>query len=321
MNSKINNKNKIVILSILALLFALIFLFYDIKPGIFEYTMGLRLPRFVAIILAAICIGSSTYIFQTLTSNVIITPSLLGMNSLYTLLNTSIVFLLGSSSLLFVNSYLSYGITLILMGISAIVIYGYIFDKTNNNILLILLIGTIVSTLFGSIQQSMIRIMDPNEYDSLLNSLIASFSNVNSALIGVSIVLIILCFYIFRKEISYLNVLILGKTMSINLGVDYNLVSKKLLIFVSLLIAICTSLVGPITFLGLIVVNIARNIFKSYKYNLLMIGSVLLGIIFLFGSQFIIQHIFVYAVPISVFVNLFGGIYFLILLLRERGKM
>lgn len=321
MKNKINNKNKIVILSILAVLFSTLFLFYDIKPGIFEYTMNLRLPRFIAIMLAAVCIGASTYIFQTLTSNIIITPSLLGMNSLYTLINTSIVFLLGSSSLLFVNSYLSYGITLVLMCISAILIYGYIFDKTNNNILLILLIGTVISTLFGSLQQSMIRIMDPNEYDSLLNSLIASFNNVNSALIGISILLIIFCFYFFKKEISYLNVLTLGKNVSINLGVDYNLVSKRLLIFVSILIAICTSLVGPITFLGLIVVNIARSIFKSYKYDLLMIGSILLGVIFLFGAQFIIEHIFVYAVPISVFVNLFGGIYFLILLLRERGKM
>lgn len=320
---KTNKKDKrtIVVLSIISLASFVLFLFYDIKPNIFAFSMSLRLQKFFAIIICAICIGISTYVFQALVNNMIITPSLLGMNSLYTLVNTLVVFVFGIQSIFFINPYLSFGLVLTLMLIVSVILYGYLFKKTNYNILFILLIGSIISTLFSSIQNSLVRIMDPNAYDSLLTSLVASFNTVNSNLIGLSAIILILCIYIFRKDLSYLNILILGKNTSINLGIDYDRVSRRLLILVSILVALSTALVGPVTFLGLIVVNIGRSLIKTYRYQALIMATILLGFIFLFISQVLIEHVFNYAVPISVFINIFGGAYFLILLLRERGSM
>lgn len=319
MNKK--NNRIILILSILAIISIVLYLFYDINPEIIEFALSLRIPKLFAMMLAAICISISTYVFQTIVSNYLITPSLLGMNSLYLLVQTSIVFILGSGHYLFTNQYISFVLVLTIMSIISIFLYSYLFKKTDYNIVYILLIGTVISTLFSSMQQSMIRVMDPNEYDSLLNSLVASFSNIKSDLIVIGYILVALLLIFFRKDFKNLDVMSLGKNISINLGVDYDRVSQRLLLVVSILIAISTALVGPVTFLGLIVVSISRNILNSYRYNILMTGSPLLGVVMLLFSQLIIEHIFTYSIPVSVFINIFGGLYFLYLLIKDKGKM
>lgn len=318
-----NNKNFriILILNILAIISIFLYLFYDINPEIIKFALSLRIPKLLAMILAAICISISTYVFQTIVSNYLITPSLLGMNSLYLLIQTGIVFVLGSSSYLFTNQYISFVFVLIIMSIISIFLYSYLFKKTDYNIVYILLIGTILSTLFNSMQKSMIRVMDPNEYDSLLNSLVASFSNIKSDLILIGYILVIVLLICFRKDFKNLDVMSLGKNISINLGIDYDKESQTLLLIVSILVAISTALVGPITFLGLIVVSIIRNIINSFRYNILMTGSAILGIVILLFSQLIIEHIFKYSIPVSVFINIFGGLFFLYLLIKDKGKI
>ncbi len=318
-----NNKNFriILILSILAIISIFLYLFYDINPEIIKFALSLRIPKLLAMILAAICISISTYVFQTIVSNYLITPSLLGMNSLYLLIQTGIVFVLGSSSYLFTNQYISFVFVLIIMSIISIFLYSYLFKKTDYNIVYILLIGTVLSTLFNSMQKSMIRVMDPNEYDSLLNSLVASFSNIKSDLVFIGYILVIVLLICFRKDFKNLDVMSLGKNISINLGIDYDKESQTLLLIVSILVAISTALVGPITFLGLIVVSIVRNIINSFRYNILMTGSAILGIVILLFSQLIIEHIFKYSIPVSVFINIFGGLFFLYLLIKDKGKI
>ena len=62
----------------------------------------------------------------------------------------------------------SFAVDLVIMGVTATVIYSYLFQKTNHNVLYVLLIGTVLTSFFSSIQSTLTRVMDPNEYDSLL---------------------------------------------------------------------------------------------------------------------------------------------------------
>ena len=130
--------------------------------------------------ITAFAIGAATIIFQSVINNTIVTPCLLGMNALYTLIHTSVVFVLGSGSILFTNDNLSFLVDLVLMGIIATVVYSWLFKMTGHNVLYVLLVGTVLTSFFSSIQSTLTRVMDPNEYDTLLTSLVASFSNVNS---------------------------------------------------------------------------------------------------------------------------------------------
>lgn len=315
------NEQKLLIMAAVALLCAVAYMLVDINfenQKLMQYALRLRFPKLIAMAIAAVTIGGASIVFQSIINNTIVTPCLLGMNSLYTLIHTAVVFFAGSASVLAVNANLSFAVDVVLMGIVATVIYSYLFKKTRHNVLYVLLVGTVMTSFFGSIQTTLTRVMDPNEYDSLLASLVASFNNINSEIILFSILLIAGVVIVLRKELALLDVLTLGKHQAINLGVDYDRCIRKLLIGVTLCIAVATAMVGPISFLGLIIANLSRQLLKTYRHTHLILGSALFGMIVLMGGQLIVEHVYVYAVPISVFITVGGGIYFLYLLLTKR---
>lgn len=176
----------------LVVLFAALYQFAFVNPKFFSYAMSIRLPRLIVLLTAGTAISAAAIIFQTIIRNNIVTPCLLGMNSLYLLIHTGVVFFLGSRSEFATNPVYAFAVDIIVMGTAASFIYYSIFQKTGGNVLYVLLIGTVLTTFFSSMQNSLTRIMDPNEYDALLNSLVASFTNVNAACIIPGIVLLAL---------------------------------------------------------------------------------------------------------------------------------
>lgn len=321
MNKRAYRKNiiKLIVIALIAIIIVAAFLFIGVKfhnHKLLRYAMKLRIPKVIAMIITAFAIGAATIIFQSVINNTIVTPCLLGMNALYTFIHTSVVFVLGSGSILFTNDNLSFLVDLVLMGIIATVLYSWLFKMTGHNVLYVLLVGTVLTSFFSSIQSTLTRVMDPNEYDTLLTSLVASFSNINSGIIIFSVIILALIVVIFRKELALLDVITLGKEQAINLGVNYDRCIRRLLLAVTLCIAVATAMVGPISFLGLIIANISRQLLKTYRHTQLIAGAALIGVIALIGGQFIVERVFVYSIPISVFITVAGGIYFLYLILK-----
>ena len=112
----------------------------------------------------------------------------------------------------------------------------------------------------------------------------------------------------------------LGREQAINLGVDYDRVMKKMLIVIVLLTSVATALVGPITFLGLLVVNISRQLISSYKHSMLGIATILISVIALIGGQLLVEQLMDFGVSVSVIINFIGGIYFIYLVMKERNR-
>lgn len=323
MNTVAYRKNirKLLIMVALAALAAAAYMLVEVNfenQKLFAYAMKIRTPKLIAMLITAFAIGGASIVFQSVINNTIVTPCLLGMNSLYTLIHTAIVFFAGAGSLLATNANLAFAADLILMGAVATVVYSYLFKKTKHNVLYVLLIGTVLSSFFSSIQTTLTRVMDPNEYDSLLATLVASFSNINSEIIVFSIVVLGAVIFFLRKDLALLNVITLGREQAINLGVDYDRTIRRLLLGVTLCIAVATAMVGPISFLGLIIANLSRQLLKTFRHSQLIVGSALFGMIVLVGGQLIVEHVFAYAIPVSVFITVGGGIYFLYLLLANR---
>ena len=292
---------------------------YPEKPKLFHYILSLRFPTLICMVIASIAIGAATLIFQSIVNNKIVTPALLGMNSIYSFLHTAAVFVFGTGSVLYLNANLAFAVDLILMGVVATLVYWYLFKLTGHNVLYIMLIGTVLSSLFGSIQSAMIRVMDPNEYDALLTTLVADFNNVNGEIIMFAVISLLMIMIVLRKDLKLLDVITMGRDQAINLGVDYDHVIRRLLFGVVLCIAVATATIGPVSFLGLIVANLSRQILKTYKHLSLILGAGLMGMISLIGGQMVSQHVFHFTVPVSTFVTIAGGIYFLYLLLFKKG--
>lgn len=315
------NIQKLVVMTVLVLLTSAAYMLVDVNfesEKLFWYAMKIRTPKLMVMLITAFAIGGASIVFQSIINNTIVTPCLLGMNSLYTLIHTGVVFFVGSGSLLASNPNAAFAVDLVLMGLTATIIYSYLFQKTNHNVLYVLLIGTVLTSFFSSIQTTLTRVMDPNEYDNLLSTLVASFSNINSEIIIFSVIVLAIVIFALRKELALLNVITLGKEQAINLGVDYDSCIRRLLLGVTLCIAVATAMVGPISFLGLIIANLSRQLLKTYRHSQLILGSALFGMVVLVGGQLIVEHIFTYAIPVSVFITVGGGLYFLYLLLTNR---
>lgn len=316
-----SNKTKLIIMTVIVLFCSLAYMFVSVQfgnPKLFRYAMKIRTPKLVVMLITAFAIGGASIVFQSIINNTIVTPCLLGMNALYTLIHTVVYFFAGAASIFAVNANVSFVMDLLLMGATATFIYSYLFKKTNHNVLYVLLIGTVLTSFFSSIQTTLTRIMDPNEYDTLLGTLVASFSNINTEIIMLSVIVLVALVFVLRRDLALLDVLTLGRDQATNLGVDYDRSIRRLLLGVTICIAVATAMVGPISFLGLIIANLSRQLLKTYRHTQLVLGATLFGMIVLIGGQCIVERVFVYSIPISVFISVGGGIYFLYLLLRNR---
>ncbi|MCR5126434.1 MAG: iron chelate uptake ABC transporter family permease subunit [Treponema sp.] len=319
--ANLSKKSKIIILLMITLVVAAFYLAFGLRfsnTRLLHYQLEKRIPKIVAIALAAFSIGSASIVFQSVINNTIVTPCLLGIDVLYTLVHTLVYFFAGAASVIVTNKNLSFAFDLVIMAAVSMVIYSYIFKKTGSNVLYVILIGTVLTSLFGSLQSTVTRIMDPNAYETLLTTLVASFDNANTSIMILSVFVLILIALFFHKDLRLLDVLTLGKDKSINLGVDYDRSIRHLLLAVTFYMTVATALVGPLAFLGLIIANLSRQLMQTYRHAFLISASVLFGMIVLFAGQFFVERIFSYNIPVSVFITTGGGIYFLYLILRKR---
>ena len=156
-------KKKTFILSIIAILLILLYIFYQLTGNI-GYILPRRIIKVVAIILTGGSIAFATTIFMTITNNRILTPSIMGIDSLYMLTQTFIVFIFGSKSLVMMNSNINYLLSISVMVIFSLLFYRLLFKGENNNIYFLLLIGMILGTFFSSFTSFMQVLIDPNEF-------------------------------------------------------------------------------------------------------------------------------------------------------------
>ncbi|MCI6692855.1 MAG: iron chelate uptake ABC transporter family permease subunit [Clostridium sp.] len=311
------NKRKIIILSLIAIISLVLFVVWGLTVKNYRFNLSIRIPKVLGILIAGTTISVASILFQTITNNRIITPSIIGLDSLYGLVQTLVVFIFGSTSIFMVNKTINFLLSASLMVTLAMILFKVVLKKGNNNIFFLLLVGTVIGTLFRSLSSFMQVIIDPNEFDALQAKLFASFSLVNTRILVVSVIILVIMGVILYRDFNKLDVMSLGREQAINLGVDYDKFSKKILFFVAILVSLSTALVGPITFLGIIVVNLTYEITKTYKHSVLLIVGTLISIIALVGGQFLVERVFNFTTTISIIINFIGGVYFINLLLKE----
>ena len=314
------NNRKLIILTIVALSLIGLFLTIGVNSVNFQYAMYRRIPKIAAMVLTGAAIGFSSLIFQTVTNNRILTPSILGLDSLYVLLQTTIVFILGSSSILISNGNINFILTIFVMIIFSSILYKFVFRKGSKNIFTILLIGVICGTLFESLTNFMQVLTDPTEFLTVQDKMMASFNNINSKILFLASVVIVISIAYCYDIVKVLDVMSLGRDEAISLGVDYDKMSKKILVIVVLLTSISTALVGPVTFLGLLVVNIARQMINTYRHEILGFAVIIISIIALVGGQLVVEQFLNFGTSVSVIINFIGGIYFIYLVMKERNR-
>lgn len=306
-------------LTVLALLLCGLYLTYN-TYGNFQFAWMLRGKKVAAFLLVALATGIATVSFQTLTQNQFLTPNILGLDSLYVLIQTLLFFFVGGVNMLSQEQTATFLISIFLMALLSLLLANVLLKQQQNNLFILLMLGMILGTLFSSTSNFLQVIMDPNEYDLLQGRLFASFSNINTTHLGLAAGIILLGSLVLLAANRYLDVLHLGDDQATNLGIPLKKFQILILFLVSLLTGTATALVGPITFLGFIVANISYQLIPTYRHSYLFPTAVLLGIIFLVGSQFLVEQVFQLKTTVSVVTQFVGGLYFIGKIIYERRR-
>ena len=286
----LNDNKKILFLLLFCILIIALFIFGNLNSRNYSYNLSKRIPKIIAVIMTGTSIACSTVIFQTITNNRILTPSILGMDSIYTFVQTACAFIFGINSIAITDNRINFIISSCAMIVFSAVLYKIVFTKTNN-VFLLLLVGTVFGTLFRSLSSFMQVLIDPSDFISLQSKLFASFNNINVNIILIALIILLITFVLFIKDLKALDVMNLGRSISINLGVEHDKKVKKLLIIVAVLVSIATALVGPVTFLGILVSNITYEVLKTYKHSYILAFSSIISVTSLVLGQYIVERV------------------------------
>ena len=308
----------LIILIVLVVVSSFLFLMYGLNPNSYQYALSLRVPKLIAIALTGSGIALSSVIFQTVTNNRILTPSVLGLDSLYNLFQTLIVFVFGSLNIALAGSNINFLFSAALMIIFSLFLFKMMFKREGTNLFFLLMVGMVFGTLFSSLSSFMQMVMDPNEFLIVQNKMFASFNNVQSSLLMISIIIVSVAIGCICKDFKKLDVMSLEKEQAVNLGINYDYMVKKILIIVSILVSVSTALVGPITFLGILVTNLAYQLVKDYRHSVIVPTAILLSLAALIGGQFLVERVFHFSTTVGVIINFIGGLYFIYILLKEE---
>ncbi|WKT00899.1 iron chelate uptake ABC transporter family permease subunit [Gallibacterium salpingitidis] len=317
MRSLFSCKLKLALLLLIVLMVSAFYLFYQL-PSRWEYALTHRALSLVAIIATGTAIALATMLFQPLVNNRILTPSILGLDSLYLFIQTAIIFSSGSAALLAIDSIGLFFLSTMVMLAFALLLYRLLFQQEQQNMFFLLLVGIVFGTLFQSMTTFMEVLIDPNEFQITQDIGFASFNRINTNILWIAIAIIGVTTLFSLRYVRVLDVLALGRDQAINLGVNYQRVTKQLLIIITILVSIATALVGPITFLGLLVMNITFEFMPRHQHKWLIPTAILIAIITLVLGQFIVAQILTFKTTLSILVNFIGGVYFIYLLLRTN---
>lgn len=311
------------VLAVVAVLVAA-YLFTSV-PGSLDYALKIRGRTILAMLAVAAAIGVSTVVFQTITDNRILTPGIMGFDSLYILIQTGVVFVFGSLALATADPTLMWLVEIVVMAGFAMVLFRWLFSGrgaggATRSIHLMLLVGIIFGVFFRSLSGWMQRMIDPAEFAVLQDAFFASFMRPDTQLLVVTLIIVGIALAALIPVLPTLDVLALGEASAIGLGVRHRRVVTLLFGVVAVLVAASTALVGPTLFFGLIVANLSYAVAGSFRHRHTLPMSVALGMVCLVGGQFVLERVFALQTTLSVVIEFAGGILFLLLVLRKQTR-
>lgn len=280
----------------------------------------MRATNVVVIVVVAFCQALATVAFQTVTNNRILTPSIMGFESLYRLVQTAAVFFLGAAGVTAVVGVWQFFLQVALMVGFAAALYGWLLAGRNGNLQVTLLVGIVMGGGLGAAATFMQRLLTPSEFDILTARLIGSIANADTSYLGWAICLAAVSGILLWLQAGRLNVMSLGRETAVNLGVNHRLQTIYVLLLVSVLMAVSTALVGPMTFLGFLVAMLAYQLADTYDHRLVFPIAWLIGIVVLAGSHFILKHVFYAEGSVGIIIEIIGGTFFLVYILR-KGRL
>lgn len=309
---------KLFALLLAAVLVCAVFLTWGLQGRIW-FILELRAIKLAGLCVVGAAIGISTVLFQTLSGNRILTPSIMGFDALFLLMQSTMVFAFGGLGYASLPGPALFGINATVMIIASVFLFGALLSRSRNDIQLMILVGVVFGLLFRSLSGFINRLIDPSEFAMIQGAMFAQFGGINRLeLATASVVFLAICMWVWRL-LPTLDVMALGRSPARHLGVDYDRIQFRILFAITALVSISTALVGPITFLGLLVSALAHSLMKTHRHAALLPAAALISMLILVFGQALFERILRLQSSLAVVIEFVGGLLFLILL--AKGKI
>ncbi len=294
----------------------------EATPGsrAFWLIAGMRVDAIGVIALVALCHAFATVSFHTATGNRIITPSIMGFEALYVAVQTAAVYALGAAGVAVVSGTGPFLAQAALMVVLATALYSWLLSRPYGSMHLMLLVGVVLGGGLAALSTFMQRLLDPNSFDVLSARLFGNISNARTEYVAVAAPIVVAVCLLLWLRSRRMNVVALGADVSTNLGLSHRRELMGTLLLVSVLMAMTTALVGPMTFLGFLVATLAYSITDTYDHRLVLPVAALAGYAVLASAYFVLRHVFYAGGAVTVVIELVGGITFLIVVMR-KGRL
>jgi iron complex transport system permease protein len=307
---------RLAVLGLFAIVSIAAFMTWGIKAN-WGFILSLRSTKLAAMLLVAYAIAVSSILFQTITHNRILTPSIMGFDALYIFIQAVMVYVFGMVGLAQWHPDLKFIVDVVVMTTFSCLLFNWLFSGASKSLHLMMLVGIVFGLLFRSLSSFIMRVMDPMEFTVLQDKMFASFNTIRADLLIISAILVALVSLIGWRYRRTYDVIALGRDTAINLGVPYKTVVLRTLAMIAILVSVSTALVGPVTFFGLLVSNLTYMLMKTDRHRVVVPAAILLGIIMLVGGQFVLERLLSLSTAISVVIEFIGGLMFIALVVRK----
>jgi iron complex transport system permease protein len=324
----LSKTNKIILLFVIMIVFFSMNLFLGssiIYPSeifnsdtINEIFFKIRLPRALLALITGGVLAMSGAVFQSLFRNPIASPFTLGTASGASLGATLYIISPLSFSIFGFSLITFFSFAGAILSILIIYLISLFLKSFKDNTMI--LTGVVINFFFASIILLLQYTTDPENVFKITRWTMGGLNVIGyTPIINTAVFFVIgsIIIYNYRNE---LNLLSIGDELSISRGVEINKVKKVLFVVTSLMIGSVVAFTGPIGFVGIIAPHIASSfVGKNYKH--LLIASVLTGASMLLICDLISKIILSPAeLPVGIVTAIFGGPFFIWVIIRENSK-
>lgn len=265
-------------------------LFYPDKDPIYNSILfEIRLPRLLSAMILGGALAVSGYLLQTFFANPIAGPFVLGISSGAKLIVALVMVITlqtgihtGSMELIlaaFIGSLLSTGFILAV-------------SKGVKSMSMLVICGVMIGYLCSAITDFVVTFAEDSNIVNLHNWSLGSFSGISmdnvKIIFFVVFATIVAAFFLSKPMSAYQ----LGENYALNMGVPVRRFRVILIVLSSILSACVTAFAGPVSFVGIAVPHLIRNIFRTNQPIVLIPGCFLGGAVFCLFSDWVARSLF-----------------------------
>lgn len=273
---------------------------------------NIRIPRILVSLIVGSGLATAGASFQALFSNPLATPDTLGCANGASF-GAALGILLGLNALGIQISALIFGI------LAVVLVFVFTRYRHANQIMMIILGGMVVSSLFSALVSLIKYVADPNDVLPVITFwLMGSFSNstVRSLHTGVPMIILgMMILYLMRYR---MNALSLKEEEAASLGINVRKNRMIVIVASSLITASVVSMCGVVGWVGLLIPHISRMLFGN-NHTKVIPGCIVFGALFMLVIDTIARCMYQAEIPVSILTAIIGAPVFLLLLRKTGG--